>query len=1050
MNRSAFFFMVSITALCSSASGADTILEPFSYQEDFETRELSAWASYPPWQDTAYDQKMRVNTMVPGDPNISVVQKMIPYTNVDNYTGALKELDMYLVPGSSVSLRYYLKTNLSPEFFTIRLAAGADKKVDYTITCPPANSWEWVTVTFSDFISRNPRLAGRDRIKVNALAVLAKFPDADPAMPIYFGLDDITVKGTRAMAFRFAEPKSFKLSEWKPYIPENHYKQGDTFTLRGSWPLDAEKVSLDVRLFTDESKNVYSGDLKKKGNEWSTSFKLSFPEGLYHATLKALGNGEVISETEFTLFIAPKKIGGNHPRMLFDDEKKKWVESRINSDRFKWVLDHIIGEAKKEREDNPIESIVFDIDQFPEENWLPTLRSWSWGKIHVWRACVHYNSLAYSLHGDMEAGAYTKELLLKISKFPYWLHPWMIKRGRNIYYPLGELGMDLALGYDLIYDLLDENERKIIRSALMKNIVLGCHKGYVEDDLVTSNTSNWVAHITGGSLLCQTAMYGDGPDVAQLEPYFTGALLKGHELILNTVDRDGAYGEGYGYYAFTMFSWSQSMPVLDYVFNIDMSDRINHSYDETIWAGNIKKKYAYYFGDSNGNLQQPNNWAWLLPKHEDPLLGWYYNHMRGKENSMRNRALNEVLYETEDVPQKAPYDENPVRFFRDVGTTVFKSGWEEDDFIFVMRTGPFVNHQHLDQGSFWLSDRGSLFVEERHGSSYYTCPLYQSHYIQPISHSTILIDGNHQSQRAGDLLWHVDGLDDYAFLYQHLDGKDAAFSSGDIGRLYWGKVENMRRNVLYIKPRTLLMLDTVVPAEDDVDVTLLYQTPFLKYIQADNDLSTLTIDGNVLNVKHLHPDNRTVEAVETPHYLSTLQNQRPLEREGMLTVTARTDGIPLVIANVLTTTTGEKSDVVVEEKGAGYVAARIYGRLTVISTSPGKVYRKDNYRSDALAVLFSNNASYAVLATCYELDNGFFIRSGEEMSFELSRDNSPKAHVMKYFTPDETEVTVGGLGTFKSVSLNGTAVGGASFTDIRRTVRLTLPKGEGFVRFEVE
>ena len=236
MNRSAFFFMVSITALCSSASGADTILEPFSYQEDFETRELSAWASYPPWQDTAYDQKMRVNTMVPGDPNISVVQKMIPYTNVDNYTGALKELDMYLVPGSSVSLRYYLKTNLSPEFFTIRLAAGADKKVDYTITCPPANSWEWVTVTFSDFISRNPRLAGRDRIKVNALAVLAKFPDADPAMPIYFGLDDITVKGTRAMAFRFAEPKSFKLSEWKPYIPENHYKQGDTFTLRGSWP----------------------------------------------------------------------------------------------------------------------------------------------------------------------------------------------------------------------------------------------------------------------------------------------------------------------------------------------------------------------------------------------------------------------------------------------------------------------------------------------------------------------------------------------------------------------------------------------------------------------------------------------------------------------------------------------------------------------------------------------------------------------------------------------------------------------------------------------
>ena len=93
MNRFAFFFIAFITVMYSSVSGADLMLEPFTYQEDFETRELSAWASYPPWQDTAYDQKMRVDTMVPGDPNISVVQKVIPYTNVDNYAGALKELD---------------------------------------------------------------------------------------------------------------------------------------------------------------------------------------------------------------------------------------------------------------------------------------------------------------------------------------------------------------------------------------------------------------------------------------------------------------------------------------------------------------------------------------------------------------------------------------------------------------------------------------------------------------------------------------------------------------------------------------------------------------------------------------------------------------------------------------------------------------------------------------------------------------------------------------------------------------------------------------------
>ena len=57
------------------------VLEPWSYSQDFETGELSAWASYPIWQDAAYDEKIRVNTMVPGDNNISLEQKVIPYVH---------------------------------------------------------------------------------------------------------------------------------------------------------------------------------------------------------------------------------------------------------------------------------------------------------------------------------------------------------------------------------------------------------------------------------------------------------------------------------------------------------------------------------------------------------------------------------------------------------------------------------------------------------------------------------------------------------------------------------------------------------------------------------------------------------------------------------------------------------------------------------------------------------------------------------------------------------------------------------------------------------
>ena len=362
MSKSAatLFLLLFCISVFHTGAFADIVLEPYTYTENFETRELSAWASYPLWQDTAYDPNFRVNEIVQGDPNISIVQIVTPYTNVDNYAGAQKELDMYMQPGASISLRFYLKTNLPVEFFKVRLAGGPDGKLDVTVTDPPTNRWEWVTVGFEDFIRENPQIAGKDRIKVNGLAVLAKIPDADPTMPIYLGLDDVTVKGSRAMAFQFAEPQMFKLSEWKPYIPNKHYRKGETFNLSGTWPLNADKVTLDVVLFTDKSKKVVTANLGKKGDLWSLKpLKLSYDEGLYLATLTAYKGDNKLSETEFTLYIVPNIEKGSHPRLWFNKQNFERVDSRLKSEKFKSVYEGIIKAAKSGREKNPLEDIVF-------------------------------------------------------------------------------------------------------------------------------------------------------------------------------------------------------------------------------------------------------------------------------------------------------------------------------------------------------------------------------------------------------------------------------------------------------------------------------------------------------------------------------------------------------------------------------------------------------------------------------------------------------------------------------------------------------------------
>jgi hypothetical protein len=1024
------------TAVQSKGSAKN--LEPYRYEEDFETNELNAWASYPLWQDTAYDPNFHVGRIVPGDTNLSIVQRVTPYTQVDNYAGAQKKLEMFFVPGSTIRLRYYLKTERKTEFFKIRLAAGEHGAVDYTIPEPAANRWEWTSVSYDELTRQNPGIQGRT-IQVSGVAVLAKIPLADPEMPIYFGLDDIVIEGAKTPEFRFIEPPVEKLSEWKPSIAQRHYRRGESLRIRGEWPVEADRVLLRLHNFTLRSKPLFESGLKKSGDEWHLPpLKLDWPEGLYLAELSAYQKREKIAASELSIFIAPRDLGGRHPRLWFDSQGLERIKARLREERFKSVADDILQSAAEARKNLPLDSVFFDVDVFPRDEPLlgnvpRSIYPW-FERIRPWRAGSKANSLAYALLGDQEAGRYAKELIVRLCGFPAWLHPWFESRGQHIYYPVGELGMDVALAYDLIYDLLSENERQVVREGLWRNVVLGCHRSYVEDNLVTSNTSNWVAHITGGSLMSQAAIYGDGESPQAVEPFLSGAIFKLHELIRKSLGRDGGYGESYGYCRFTMDSLSKALPALANVFKTDLSGPLDQTYQDLVWATLLDQKHFFYFGDSGGNLGPMTNWAFLLAKRLDPLLGWLYHYFKQDETLM------DVIYETDSAPRGDPFMANPVRVFWDLGTTVFRSGWQKDDFLFVLRTGAFYNHQHLDQGTFWLADRGSIFIEERHGSTYYDDPIYQSHYTQPVAHSTILINRNAQSQRVGDPLHFIPGFDDHAFIHHFLDGEKASFVSGDIGRLYWGKIKGLSRNVLYLKPRTLLLLDAVAPEARDVDVTLLFQTAELKDIQAGGKSSLIHKGDAALQLVHLWPENLLVQAEETPIYINTLKTEKPLAREGMLTVTARTAGKPLLIANLLTTTPGEASRLETAS-GDGCVSGRAGGQEFAFTVAPGQSYRHRNWQTDALALTWSDAGIFAALCTSLDRDNRPLIRSSESVTCEILEKR------IRYYLAKPAEVAVGLESKPRDVLLGGQKIGKFDWNSDTRLVRLDLPAGTGVLEF---
>ncbi|MEO6838439.1 MAG: heparinase II/III family protein [Ginsengibacter sp.] len=1019
----------------ASDSLASEIVEPCTYADNFEDRALGAWASYPFWQDNAYDQNFRVNEIIPGDPNLSIVQKVTPYSEVDNYAGAQKLLDMYLVPGSTLRFRYYLKTNETPEFFKVRFAAGNYGKVDFTLEHPETNKWVWVNASFEDFVRENPAIAGVNKIRIYALAFLAKIPHADPSMPIYLGLDDITFKAARPVAFRFSEPEMYKLPEFTQYIPKSHYYNGSIFKLSGSWPKAVKRVTLEITSYTDTSKSIYKGSLSNQDNLWVIKpIILSFPDGLYLGNLVAYGVGsKEICSTQFTIHIAPKNIIGQHPRLLFNADKKKWLDDRFKEPRFKSIYDDIAKNAKIQRDLIPVKSLHYDLDQFPDENWLPSATSWKSHFLNTGDA-LWWNSLAYQFHGDHEAGEYAKNILLSVADWPNWGHPWQIKRGRFSEHNTGTWSHRVAEAYDLTYDLMTVDERAKIRKAIMRNIVEGVHRTYIYNNNVIANSSNWLAATVGGSLINMAAIYGDGNETENIEPYFTGALMKLYSFINNVTDsKGGAWGEGLGYNTYSFSNLCQSVPSIKNVFNIDLSKPLVGSYNEYIWAGILKKREFFNFGDGSLGLIPLSYWAFLLNMQKEPRLSWFYNYLKQQE------TFEDVLYDNKGVQQQSPLNENPDKIFHEIGTTVFKSGWQKDDFCFVMRTGAFYNHQHMDQGSFWLADHGIDFIKERGGSAYYDDPLYQSWFIQPVSHSTILINGNQQSQRIGDELKFAPGFEDHAFISQSLDGKDAAFSSGEIGPLYWDKVKSLSRNVLYLKPRTLLMLDVAKPGPSDVDVTLLYQSEKLKDIDAGQTISKITKGGFALNIIHLAPEIIDAKSVETPHYLNTLINEKPLIKEGMLSVTARTKGAPLVIANLLTTTPVDSVADVKTVIGKGCVTGVASGRKFAFTTIPGSNYKVEDIETDALAMTWNDKIIFAAETTMFQKKGVLMLACNTPVTFEFYQDS------LKYDCSEACKLTIGVAVVPRSVVINGVMFKNFKYYNHPKTIVIEVPKGEGIV-----
>jgi hypothetical protein len=1007
------------------------VLEPATYEADFESGSVGSWSSYPAAQDTAYDPSIWVKR-IEGNPSRSLAREISPYSENEYTFGVRKKLGIYLNRESRISFRYYLKSYRRAQGLIVRLGFGDGTSTDIALAVDPALKWSETALSLAGYFKG-------DEIKpLEAVAIMAVCPKADPETKLRLAIDDLKITGLREKKIIVEKPAVHELEELGVSVASEHFQAGQDVRIEARFPVPLREASVRISQVWKSAGAETIGMKKSRDAYWAAVIqtKVRTP-GLWRAEVsgKTPAGGSLRSEIYF--LIKPAATLPEHPYLLVDQAGIKNIREAVMSGHPAEVWQKVQqGAATFRQKFNPAD-FRYNLDAYDEVFWLPTYEGYV-RALHTPSQFIRENSIVYAISGDRTAGAAARQALLQIAAWPSFVHPHILNQGQFTYWPVGLALIDFAVGFDFVYNLLSPAERQTIADALYNKGVTEVFKEYVRDDRVSSNTSNWISHVTGGGILCALAIQREYPGT-RLEPYLTGMMVKLGEFIFSTFDPDGYYGEGYYYHNFAMQSLSHTLPALEKSFGIAPPEDVLNSFEYILYQQDNQTGRIYEFGDAHDDLipSSMSNFAYALSRQVNPYLRWLYEQRPGGNYL-------DVLFPSAPGVSKPPQDLPLTKRLRKVGTTILRTGFAHEDFVFVFKCGPFFNHQHFDQGSFFLADRGEVFIEECGNSNYYEDPWYPRLYIQAGGHNCLLDDANIESQQAGDFLHDVRAWQDFARTDEFLEWKEGAFISADLTPVYRKKWQSLRRNVLYLRPRLILIHDTGEGASDTQTLRLRLHAPRKEDIRLDGRTATIVRNQKSLAIRTLFPERFQSEVLKRPMSLNEFKAENPItmKARGFLELSTAVENGRAAFLNVLGTDSEAVSKCSAADRST-YLEVSIAASIYYLGKADGQSYRVDGLETDAR--IFSRRPDgYLAAGVCVVKYPGLpGLRSDQRASFLIKTGERQIEVGYSTSRPTRLEVSIGRRP--KAVRLNGKALAEWSYGE--GNVALTLAAAEGTIEF---
>jgi len=402
-----------------------------------------------------------------------------------------------------------------------------------------------------------------------------------------------------------------------------------------------------------------------------------------------------------------KNLKHDHPRLLLTDERLQELKTISNTDnQLNKYVTAVIAQADKDYVKAPIEYILIG----------PRLLDKS-------RECLNrvYNlAFAYRWTGNKLYLQKAVSNMKTVCSFPDW--------NPSHFLDVAEMTHAVAIGYDWLYNYMDQESRDIIKTALFNNGLFEGYKAYTNSAYPYSwwknSTFNWNQVCNSGLLIGALA-------VAEVDTTTSSVIIsnaiKNLPYALRTYGPDGAWGEGPGYWdyasSYTAYGLSALEVALGSTFDLTAIPGLSETANFPMYAAGPTGYFLNYAdAGEKSKLGAPAASMWFAKAYNNNSFSDFIE----DQLKTRSAGVHHIIWYR---PYASTGDNRSLDkyFGGDVAIFLSRSSWTDPNALFIGAKAGYnkVNHGHLDIGNFEIDALGVRWARDL-GSDDYNLPDYFS------------------------------------------------------------------------------------------------------------------------------------------------------------------------------------------------------------------------------------------------------------------------------------------------------------------------------------